>query len=46
MDPNESFIECAIREVKEEAGIDIEIKGVLRVEHNPFQRKVDDGQVT
>jgi len=34
VDHKEEFIEAAIRETKEEAGIDIEIKGVLRVEQN------------
>ena len=32
VDPPEQFVPAAIREVKEEAGIDVEIKGVLRVE--------------
>ena len=33
VDKNESFIDAAHRECKEEAGIEIIIKGVLRVEH-------------
>lgn len=32
VDPPEEFVAAAIREAKEEAGIDVEIKGVLRVE--------------
>lgn len=36
VDLNESFIEAAHRETKEEAGIEIKIKGVLRVEHSVF----------
>jgi len=31
VDPPESFTEAAIREVKEEAGIDVELKGILQV---------------
>ena len=31
----ETFAEAAIRETAEEAGIDIELEGVLRVEHSP-----------
>jgi 8-oxo-dGTP pyrophosphatase MutT (NUDIX family) len=30
----ESFFEAAVREVKEETGIDAELKGILRVEHS------------
>lgn len=32
VDPPEDFITAAKREAKEEAGIDVEIKGVLRIE--------------
>mmetsp|Transcript_35411 Transcript_35411/g.31886 ORF Transcript_35411/g.31886 Transcript_35411/m.31886 type:complete len:101 (+) Transcript_35411:46-348(+) len=35
IDPPESFLDGAIRETKEEAGIDIEIKGILRFEYKP-----------
>mmetsp|Transcript_3713 Transcript_3713/g.3437 ORF Transcript_3713/g.3437 Transcript_3713/m.3437 type:complete len:116 (+) Transcript_3713:114-461(+) len=35
MEKNETFEETAIRETKEEAGVDIEVKGVLKVEHTP-----------
>lgn len=35
VDYNESFFDAAHRECKEEAGIDITLKGVLRVEHSP-----------
>lgn len=44
VDPPESFFEAAIREVKEEAGIDVDLKGILRLEYNisdyrsPYQR--------
>ena len=34
VDPGEDFMTAAIRETKEEAGINIELKGVLRVEHS------------
>ncbi len=33
VDPGESFDAAAYRECREEANIDIELKGVLRVEH-------------
>ncbi len=33
VDPPEDFHEAAVREAKEEAGLDIELKGVLRVEY-------------
>lgn len=35
MRPGESFFQTAIRETKEDAGIDVDIKGLLRVEHTP-----------
>ncbi len=34
VDAGESFQKAAVRECKEEAGINIDIKGVLRVEHS------------
>jgi 8-oxo-dGTP pyrophosphatase MutT (NUDIX family) len=34
VDPPESFHEAAIRETLEEAGIHVELKGVLRIEYN------------
>jgi 8-oxo-dGTP pyrophosphatase MutT (NUDIX family) len=34
MEPNEDFFTAAKRESKEEAGVDIDIKGILRVEHS------------
>ena len=34
VDPPESFFEAAIREAKEEAGIDIILKGILRFEYS------------
>jgi len=36
VEPGESFTEAAIRETLEEAGIAIELDGVIRVEHSPF----------
>ncbi|EGC35973.1 hypothetical protein DICPUDRAFT_78326 [Dictyostelium purpureum] len=38
LNTNESLQQCAIRECKEETGIDIELKGILRVEYSPFQQ--------
>eukprot|EP01121_Diplochlamys_sp_Union-15-3_P013395 TRINITY_DN4148_c0_g1_i1.p1 TRINITY_DN4148_c0_g1~~TRINITY_DN4148_c0_g1_i1.p1 ORF type:complete len:270 (+),score=62.36 TRINITY_DN4148_c0_g1_i1:338-1147(+) len=37
VDPGESFHQAALREVKEEAGIDVTLKGILRVEYSPFR---------
>ena len=37
VDFNENFVEAAIRECKEEAGIDVALKGVLRVDHGPVR---------
>ena len=34
VDFGENFIQGAIRECKEEAGIDVELKGILRVDHH------------
>lgn len=34
VDPGETFEVAAIRETKEEAGIDVELKGILRVEYD------------
>jgi 8-oxo-dGTP pyrophosphatase MutT (NUDIX family) len=36
VDKNETFIDAAHRETKEEAGIEISLKGVLKVEHSVF----------
>ncbi|KAN0018613.1 hypothetical protein ACTFIU_008541 [Dictyostelium citrinum] len=33
---NEALQQCAVRETKEETGIDIELKGILRVEFSPM----------
>jgi len=35
VDPGEGFMQAAIRESKEEAGIDIELKGILGFENSP-----------
>lgn len=35
MEAGENFLQTAIRETREEAGIDVELKGILRVEHAP-----------
>ncbi|HEY4221534.1 MAG TPA: NUDIX hydrolase [Myxococcota bacterium] len=35
VEPGETFAEGAIRETKEEAGIDIALDGVLKVQHTP-----------
>ena len=34
VDAGETFEEAAIRETKEEAGIDVNLRGILRVEHS------------
>ena len=36
VEPGETFFEAALRETKEEAGIDVELTGILRVEHTPM----------
>jgi phosphatase NudJ len=33
VDPGESLMEGAIRETKEESGLDVELTGILRIEH-------------
>jgi phosphatase NudJ len=35
VEPGETFVEAAIRETREEAGIDITVDGILRIEHSP-----------
>jgi len=36
VEPGETFVKAAHRETLEEAGIPIEIEGILRIEHSPF----------
>jgi ADP-ribose pyrophosphatase YjhB (NUDIX family) len=36
VEPKEDFYSAAIRETKEEAGVEIELKGILRVEHSVY----------
>lgn len=36
VEPGEDFYSAAIRETKEEAGVDIKLKGILRVEHSVY----------
>ncbi|KAG2379396.1 hypothetical protein C9374_007535 [Naegleria lovaniensis] len=38
VDPGERFEEAALRETVEEAGIQVELKNILRVEYSPFQK--------
>lgn len=35
VEAGETLVEAAVRETKEEAGIDVELTGLLRVEHSP-----------
>jgi phosphatase NudJ len=35
VEPGESFAMAAVRETREEAGIDVELEGILKVQHNP-----------
>ena len=35
VEPGETFEEAALRETKEESGIDVELEGILRVEQTP-----------
>ena len=44
VDPGETFTMAAVRETKEEAGIDIELKGILAVEHSPQHREHSRGK--
>jgi 8-oxo-dGTP pyrophosphatase MutT (NUDIX family) len=35
VEPGESFIEGAVRETREEAGIEVKLDGIVRIEHSP-----------
>jgi hypothetical protein len=37
VEPGEDFTQGAIRECKEEAGIDIVLKGILKIQHSPHR---------
>lgn len=33
VEPGESFLDAAVRETREESGIDVELEGIVRIEH-------------
>ena len=35
VEPGERFVDAAVRETKEESGVDVELTGLLRIEHTP-----------
>jgi 8-oxo-dGTP pyrophosphatase MutT (NUDIX family) len=35
VEPGETFVEAAVRETREEAGIDVVLDGIVRIEHSP-----------
>jgi phosphatase NudJ len=37
VEPGESFVDAALREVQEEAGVPVRLDGILRVEHSPSE---------
>lgn len=36
VDPGEDFVTAALRETLEEAGIKVQLEGILRIEYSPF----------
>jgi len=38
VEPGETFVQAAVRETREEAGIEVEPEGIVRVEHSPSPR--------
>jgi phosphatase NudJ len=36
VEPGETFFDGAVRETKEESGLDVTLEGLVRVEHTPF----------
>jgi phosphatase NudJ len=35
VEPGETFVEAAVRETREEAGIEVALDGIVRIEHSP-----------
>lgn len=35
VEPGETFVEAAVRETREEAGIEVTLDGIVRIEHSP-----------
>ena len=43
VDPGETFKEAAIRETLEEAGVDIELKGLIKIEYTAMKHETYEG---